>query len=154
MTMQTFLDGVLSGALTTDATTWISPSFPNGYSRKGSIIVQNDASAQIVDQFGAQGGALTNQMTTTVYAVVTAWQIAGTSAPDGAEFQLKAVWWRNGATITAVKAPTIVDSNPNAHGSAWTCVLALNAGNGVKIVVTGDNAKTIRWSSIMTMYEG
>jgi hypothetical protein len=154
MTMQSFLGGILSGALTTDETTWDSPSFPNGLSRKASIIIQNDASSTRLDLIGRQGGALTNEMTTTIYCVVTAFQIAGTSKPDGAEFQLKGVWYRDLGSLTVIKAPTVVDSNPNAHGAAWTAVLATTSGQGVQILVTGDAAKTIRWSSVTTMYEG
>jgi hypothetical protein len=153
MTMQSFLGGLLSGALTTDVTTWVSPSFPNGQCQKNSIIIQNDASSTRLDLIGIQGGALTNKMTTTIYCVVTAYQIAGTSAPDGAEFQLKGVWFRD-TTLTAIKAPTVVDSNPNANGSAWTAVLSTTSSSGVQIMVTGDAAKTIRWSSVTTIYEG
>lgn len=153
MTTQTFLDGFLSGEVSTDIVTWVSPKFPNGQSQKNSIIVQNDASTTQLDLIGRQGGSLTNLMTTTIYCVVTAFQMAGTSSPDGAEFQLKGVWRRNG-TLTAIKAPVVVDSNPNANGTPWTAVLSATSGQGVQILVTGDAAKTIRWSSVTTMYEG
>lgn len=154
MTMQSFLGGILSGALTTDATTWISPSFPNGYSFKTSTILENDASATELALIGPQGGALTNSMLTTIYVVVTAMQIAGTSSPDGAEFQLKAVYRRN-TTLTAVKAPTVVDSNPNANGAAWTAVLSATSGQGVSVIVQDSSGtKTIRWSCLVTLYEG
>ena len=154
MTAQaSFLGGMLSGALTTDFTTWISPSLPNGRVQKNSIIIQNDASSTQLDLVGIQGGALTNLMITTIYVVVLAEQIAGTSSPDGAEFQLKGVWRRNG-TLTVIKAPTVVDSNPNANGTPWTAVLFANSSSGVEVLVTGDAAKTIRWSCVTTMYEG
>jgi hypothetical protein len=42
---------------------------------------------------------------------------AGTSAPDGAEFKLKAVYRSTGGIVTAVKAATVVDSNANANGT-------------------------------------
>lgn len=154
MTQQSFFDAALSGALTTDVTTWVSPSFPNGQSQKKSIIIQNDANSTRLDLIGRQAGSLTNDMQTTIYVVVQAYQLAGTSFPDGAEFQLKGVWFRHGGSLTVVKAPTVVDSNPNANGTPWTAVLAATGGQGVEILVTGDNAKTIRWSSVTTMYEG
>lgn len=154
MTQQSFYDAALSGALSTTVTTWISPTFPNGQSQKNSIIIQNDASSTRLDLIGRQAGALTNEMLTTIYTVVTAYQLAGTSFPDGAEFQLKGVWYRHGGGLTVVKAPTVVDSNPNANGTPWTAVLAATGGQGVEILVTGDAAKTIRWSSVTTMYEG
>jgi hypothetical protein len=70
-------------------------------------------------------------------------QSAGTSSPDGAMFKLSGAWYRDGGGVPVqIKAPTIVDSNPNANGPAWTAALALN-GNSVEVLTTADATKTL-----------
>lgn len=148
-----FLDALLSGALTTDTTTWISPSLPDGQSQKFPELVTSDNTTQTLGTIGRTGGSLTDGRLTTIYAVVIANQHSGLNAPDGAEFQLKGVWLRHAGSLTVIKAPTVVDSNPNAHGTAWTAVL-FASGTSVLVKVTGDTSKVITWSTVVTFYEG
>lgn len=99
--------------------------------------------------------ALADNTETAVYVEVQGLQnTAGEpGTPDGAEFQLKGVWFRaNGGAPVVVKVPTVVDSNPNANGAAWTAVLLL-LGNAVEIVVTGDNGKDVSWTTTRITYE-
>ena len=151
--MTNFLDPLLGGALTTDTCTWFSPSFPNGQSQKAQLVVENTTSVQTLDTIGRTGGSLTPGMVTTVYTIVTACQLAGTGNPDAAEFQLKGVWLRSGGSLIVIKAPVVIDSNPNLNGSAWTAVL-LASGTSVLVRVKGDTGKTVRFSSVTTFYEG
>ena len=147
-----FLDPLLSGALTVDTTTWFSPSLPNGQCQKFQLTT-SDSTTSVLGSIGRVAGSLSDDKTTTIYVVVIANQQAGLNAPDGAEYQLKGVWQRNAGALTVIKAPTVVDSNPNANGTAWTAELVAN-GTAIDIEVTGDTSKTIVWSAIVTFYEG
>jgi hypothetical protein len=122
----------------------------------------NLARSKVVQQKIINSGALTvvhayalpDNATTVVSVEVAAKQSEGTSSPDGASFSLKGVWYRNAAGAPVqVKAPTVTDSNPNATGTAWSAVLALN-GNNVEVRVAGDAAKTITWTVIREGLEG
>lgn len=148
-----FLDPLLNGALTTDSTEWVSSKLPNGFCQKANLIVDNTTANQTLDTIGRAAGSLTNAYVTTIYAVVTMFEIAGLNSPDAAEFQLKGVWYRNGGSLVAVKAPVVIDSNPNAHGTPWTAALVAS-GTGVIVRVTCDTGKTVRCSSLVTYYEG
>lgn len=96
---------------------------------------------------------LPDNAVTAVYVEVTGHQTAGTNSPDGAEYQLKGVWRRDGGAPVQIMAPTVVSSNPNANGAAWTAVLAIS-GNNVLVNVTGDTGKTITWTSTRTSFGG
>lgn len=148
------LDAILSGSLFVDDVSWVSPSLPNAYSSKGMLTIENDASSTTLVTIGRQAGSLVNLAQTAIYVEVGAVQLAGTSygSEGGAEFQLKGVWYRTGSSLLVVKAPTVVDSNPNQNGTAWTAVL-LASGTSIQVNVTGDAAKTIRWSYCFTYYE-
>ncbi len=98
--------------------------------------------------------ALSDNATSQIDVLVTAKQTAGTSNPDGAAFSLRGAWYRDsGGAPVQVKGPTVMDSNPNANGAAWTAVLAVS-GNNVNVNVTGDTGKTIAWTCVQQVQDG
>jgi hypothetical protein len=136
-----------TGLLQLDNNDWVSASLPDGHSLKNQTTTTNNTTTTL------QSFTLTDLRTSTFYVVVEAYQTAGTNNPDAAEFQLKGVWRRAGGSLVVVKAPVVVDSNPNANGTAWTAVLDVSS-TSVRVRVTGDTGKTIRWSCVRTEYEG
>jgi hypothetical protein len=134
-----------NGLLEVDNNDWVSPAQPDGHSLKTQLTTTNNSTATL------QSYQLEDLRTTTVYCVVVADQRVGTSAPDGAEFQLKGTWLRNGGSIVVVKAPVVTDSNPNASGAAWTAVLDISS-TSVRVRVKGDTGKTVKWGVIRTAF--
>ncbi len=104
----------------------------------GTLTTTSNTAAQVLASF-----ALADVNTDYVRVLVTANQATG----DGATFELRGAWRRNGGAPVVVKAAAVTESNPNTTGTAWTAVLALS-GNNVQVQVTGDTSKTIVWRAI------
>ncbi len=140
---------VLLGSTSADTNDWVPDSGvgQKTHGKKTSLITTTNATTAI------ETVALPDSAVTAVYAEISAHQKAGTSSPDGAEFQLKGVWRRDGGAPVQIKAPTVIDGNVNASGTGWTAVL-LVSGNTVLINVTGDTGKTISWRCTRVTYEG
>ena len=98
---------------------------------------------------------LTDNATTQVDVIVTAYQVAGTDSPDGATFTLRGAWRYSSGDpessrppeVVEVRGFSILERNRNARGDEWTAMLALN-GNNVEVRVRGERDKTIQWASI------
>lgn len=86
---------------------------------------------------------LSTETLTEIEAWVEAWEFG---APDAARFHIRGSWYRDGsAAAVAVEAPAVISNTNNAVGAAWTAVLNLSTNN-VRVRVTGDTGKTIRWT--------
>jgi hypothetical protein len=154
----------ISGAHGDDGlTTTPEPSWPT---TPGATVTDNVGAAQITwERFGsenasfarvfARGAVETSDATSTEcdrYTLVDATRnyvevkvsAVEDAAPDAAYFVLYGVWDRVGNTVTQVQASTVRESYPNTAGTAWTAALSVS-GNDVRVMVTGDTAKTIRW---------
>jgi hypothetical protein len=112
------------------------------------------ATSTPVATFQLQRGALvpgsptTSQGAMTLVTVdVVAFEVSGTSAPDGATFSLAGGWYFPAAgSAVQVRAPVVTSSSPNATGTPWSAVLTVNAAAGVvDVKVTGDTGKIITW---------
>ncbi len=102
--------------------------------KTGPFVTDGSNDPVILDTFPIPDGSLL-----TIYADVSAEQ---DDLSDFAEFQLKMVVGRDGATITTIKVATVVDSNPNLVGTAWTAVFAVS-GTNMTIVFQPAEAKII-----------
>src|SRR5262249_38453611 len=109
------------------------------------VVERPELEAKDDDEYTLAIYPIPNDATTSYYVRVTAFQKDGPDAPDGAEFELKAVYLRSGDGAPEIVKPTrVVDSNPNKKGPEWSAVLDLSE-NGVRVRIHGDNGKTIIW---------
>jgi len=108
------------------------------------IATTTDGSITLLDSY-----PLPDNETTSVDVTVTAFHSGSVaSQADGAMFVLRGAWFRaGGGNVIQVKAPIVLDSNPNVIGAAWTAQLVPN-GINIEVQVKGDLNKTIKWKCI------
>jgi hypothetical protein len=89
--------------------------------------------------------SLANDATTQIDVTVTAFQRVDSGFPDGATFTLRGAWCRGADSAPIeIKAPTVLDTNPNR--TTWTAILELR-GNNVVLLVSG-GGPNVEWTSV------
>jgi hypothetical protein len=125
---------------------WTPVGHVRGYA-KGYALQTTDNSVGVAASY-----PLPSNTTAGIDVVVRAYETSGTGTPDGATFTLQGAWLRVAGAPQQIQAPVVSVSNPNATGTAWTAVLALNS-NSVEVHVTGDTGKTIQWACFLQSRE-
>lgn len=64
---------------------------------------------------------------------------------DAAYFVVRAVYLRNGSSLSAVSAPEVIKSASTGSATTWAAALSASSTN-VLLTVTGEAAKDIHWS--------
>ncbi len=125
---------------------WIGGSGASGGLRPGSNTVRNcvQTTNATITTLGTPITVTTGRLIRVISEVIARrTDVAG----DAAWFVVRAVYLESGGALTAVKAPEVVDSSKTAGASAWLCVLDAS-GVTVRTRVTGEAAKTIKWSVV------
>jgi hypothetical protein len=84
--------------------------------------------------------------TKVITSMLVGTQASGIGTPDSYFEVRRIVVRRNDGTVQVVKADAQLDVQTNATGTAWSSNLAI-VGQTVVHRVTGDTAKTIKWST-------